>query len=144
MQTCILVEAGARSFLIDCGASSMIAMRRLGLMPNNVGLILLSHLHGDHFGGSRSSLLDAQLVSKRTEPLLVAGPPGNARRLEQATEALFPGLSRIEQRVRSANWSSSRLRSRVLSAASPSPPTRSTPSLRAPAFALRSRSMGAC
>jgi ribonuclease BN (tRNA processing enzyme) len=98
MQTCILVEAGARSFLIDCGASSMIAMRRLGLMPNNVGLILLSHLHGDHFGGSRSSLLDAQLVSKRTEPLLVAGPPGNARRLEQATEALFPGLSRIEQR----------------------------------------------
>jgi ribonuclease BN (tRNA processing enzyme) len=98
MQTCILVEAGTGSFLIDCGASSMIAMRRFEVLSNDIGLILLSHLHGDHFGGIPFFVLDAQLVSKRTDPLVVAGPPGTARRLEQVMETLFPGLSRVEQR----------------------------------------------
>jgi ribonuclease BN (tRNA processing enzyme) len=98
MQTCILVESTAGQFLIDCGASSMIAIRRFGVAPNDVRLILLSHLHGDHFGGVPFFVLDAQLVSRRTGPLLVAGPPGTDRRLEQAMEVLFPGLSRVEQR----------------------------------------------
>jgi ribonuclease BN (tRNA processing enzyme) len=100
MQACILVEAGAGSFLIDCGASSMIAMRRFGVAPNDIGLILLSHLHGDHFGGIPFFVLDAQLVSRRGQPLVVAGPPGTACRLEEAMEVLFPGLSRVKQRFR--------------------------------------------
>jgi ribonuclease BN (tRNA processing enzyme) len=97
-QACILVEAATRSLLLDCGASSMIAMRRFGVAPNDIGLILLSHLHGDHFGGIPFFVLDAQLVSRRTEPLVVAGPPGTADRVERAMEVLFPGLSGVDQR----------------------------------------------
>ncbi len=96
--TCIHVEGGGLSFLVDCGASSLIAMRRFGVEPNAVRTIFVSHLHGDHFGGLPFVILDAQLVSRRTAPLTIAGPPGLRERLAQAMEVLFPGSSRAERR----------------------------------------------
>ena len=67
---------GARSAcLIDCGASSMIAIRKFGVDPNSVRAILITHVRGDHFGGLPFFVLDAQLVSRRTTPLTIAGPP---------------------------------------------------------------------
>jgi ribonuclease BN (tRNA processing enzyme) len=89
--TCFLVERGPESFLIDCGASSMIAMRRFGIDPNAIGTILLSHLHGDHFGGLPFFILDAQFVSRRERPLVIAGPVGLAGRVRDLVEAMFPG-----------------------------------------------------
>jgi ribonuclease BN (tRNA processing enzyme) len=97
-QTCIYVQSGATRFLIDCGASSLIAMRRFGVDPSLVDVILLTHLHGDHFGGLPFFILDAQLISKRTRPLVVAGPPGLKARLPEAMEALFPDSSRVPQK----------------------------------------------
>jgi ribonuclease BN (tRNA processing enzyme) len=61
--------------------------------PNTIDAILISHLHGDHFGGLPFLLLDAHLVSRRTRPLTIAGPPGLRERLHRAMEALFPGSS---------------------------------------------------
>ncbi len=98
LQACILVETGGSRTLLDCGASSMIAMRRAGVDPNSVDAVLLSHLHGDHFGGVPFMVLDAQLVSRRSRPLVVAGPPGTARRVTEAMEVLFPGSSQVERR----------------------------------------------
>ena len=94
-QTCFLVRSTPARFLIDCGASSLIAMNRFGVDPAEVDLILLTHLHGDHFGGVPFLLLDAQLVRKRTRPLLIAGPPGMRKRLTAAMEIMFPESSRI-------------------------------------------------
>lgn len=92
-QTCFHVQAASEQFLIDCGASSLIAMKRFGVDPSAIGTILISHLHGDHFGGLPFFLLDAQFVARRTRPLVVAGPPGLAARLEAALEVFFPGSS---------------------------------------------------
>ena len=96
--TCFLVTAGSARFLIDCGASSLIAMRRFGVDPNSIGMILLSHLHGDHFGGLPFFLLDAQFVSRRARPLVIAGPPGTRKRIVESREVLFPGSSAAELR----------------------------------------------
>jgi ribonuclease BN (tRNA processing enzyme) len=96
--TCFLVRDRRGGFLIDCGASSMIAMRRFGVDPNEVRAVVVSHLHGDHFGGLPYLLLDAQLVSRRTAPLTVAGPPGLAERLAVAMENAFPGSSTAPRR----------------------------------------------
>jgi len=98
--TCLLVTAPANAgqFLIDCGASAMIAIRKFGVDPNAIDLILLSHLHGDHFGGIPFFLLDAQLLSKRSRPLLIAGPPGTKQRIAAAMEILFPGSTAIPWR----------------------------------------------
>lgn len=96
-QTCIYVEAEQTQFLVDCGASSLVAMRRFGVDPQAVDAVVLSHLHGDHFGGVPFLILDAQF-KRRTRPLTVAGPPGVQQRVREAMEALFPGSSGVARK----------------------------------------------
>jgi ribonuclease BN (tRNA processing enzyme) len=96
--TCFHVTAAGTAFLIDCGASSMIAMRKFGVDPNGIASIFVTHLHGDHFAGIPFFILDAQLVSRRQAPLTIAGPPGLPERLRITMEALFPGSSAIAQK----------------------------------------------
>jgi ribonuclease BN (tRNA processing enzyme) len=96
--TCILVESETGAFLIDCGASSLIAMRKYRIDPNRVDTVFISHLHGDHFGGLPFLILDAQFYSRRTTPLTLVGPRGFRDRLMQVMELLFPGSSRVERR----------------------------------------------
>ena len=59
---CILVESEATRFLVDCGASSLIAMKRLGVSPNSIDTILITHLHADHFGGLPFFILNEQFL----------------------------------------------------------------------------------
>jgi ribonuclease BN (tRNA processing enzyme) len=90
--TCFHLERAAHgNVLVDCGASSMVAIRKWGVEPNGISTVLVSHLHGDHFAGLPFFLLDAQLVSRRTAPLLLAGPPGFEERLMVVMEAMFAG-----------------------------------------------------
>jgi ribonuclease BN (tRNA processing enzyme) len=85
-QACIhLGVPGLPPVLLDCGATSLSALKACGLDPGEIGTVFVSHLHGDHFGG-----LDGQF-SRRASPLTVAGPPGTAGRLQQAMETSFPG-----------------------------------------------------
>jgi len=91
MQTCILVEANGGRLLLDCGASSLIAMRAQGIEPNGIDAILLTHFHGDHCAGVPFLLMDAMLGSRRKAPLVIAGPPGTRERMRSLQEALFPG-----------------------------------------------------
>lgn len=97
-QACIHVDTGKSCFLIDCGASSLIAMKRTGIGSAAIDAILISHLHGDHFGGIPFFILDAQLISRRETPLVIAGPPGLIRRVQEAMEVFYPGSSRIERK----------------------------------------------
>ncbi len=97
LQTCLRLEGEAGDVLIDCGASSLIAMKRAGVDPSAVGWVLLTHLHGDHFGGLPFLVLDGQF-SRRTRPLVIAGPPGVRSRVEAAMEVFFPGSTTVERR----------------------------------------------
>jgi ribonuclease BN (tRNA processing enzyme) len=83
--------------LLDCGATSLSALRACGLDPGEISTVFVSHLHGDHFGGLPFLVLDGQF-SRRTSPLTVAGPPGTADRLRQAMETSFPGSAGTRRR----------------------------------------------
>jgi ribonuclease BN (tRNA processing enzyme) len=95
--TCFHVTGSHVNFLIDCGASSLPALKRLDIARDDIDLILITHFHGDHFGGLPFLLLDAQFT-RRTRPLVIAGPQGIEMRLTQAMEALFEHSSRTKQR----------------------------------------------
>lgn len=97
-QACIHLVAGTTRFLIDCGASSLIAMKRAGIDSAAIDTILISHLHGDHFGGIPFFILDAQLISRREKPLMIAGPPGLTQRIREAMEVFYPGSSSVERK----------------------------------------------
>jgi ribonuclease BN (tRNA processing enzyme) len=88
--TCIAVEHDRGALLLDCGATSLVAMRRFGFDPSTIDTVVLSHLHGDHAGGLPFLVLDAQF-SGRTRPLTVVGPRDTEQRLRELTEAMFPG-----------------------------------------------------
>ena len=95
--TCFHVTGESANFLIDCGASSLPALKRLGIVRDDIDLILITHFHGDHFAGLPFLLLDAQFT-RRTRPLVIAGPQGIETRLTQVMEALFENSSRTKRR----------------------------------------------
>jgi ribonuclease BN (tRNA processing enzyme) len=97
LNTCFHVVGEKANFLIDCGASSLVGLARLGISRDAIDTILITHFHGDHFGGLPFLLLDAQF-SRRTRPLVIAGPEGIEARLAQVMEASFENSSKTKQR----------------------------------------------
>ena len=97
-QTCVGVAFASGTVLIDCGASALASMKRAGTSPNEIDAILVTHLHGDHFGGLPFFLLESHFMSRRERPLVVAGPPGLEERVLQVLELFFPGTAAMQLR----------------------------------------------
>ena len=95
-QACLRLDGGGESLLIDCGATSLVALKSAGIEPAGIGWVALSHLHGDHFAGLPFLLLDGQFRG-RTKPIVVAGPDGARDRIERTFDALYPGGAGAER-----------------------------------------------
>lgn len=98
LQTCMVVEGPDVRVAIDFGTTSLVGLRRMEILHNDIDAILLTHLHGDHCGGVPFLLMDAMLGAKRTSTLTVAGPTGTQSHLTMLQEALFPGSHVMEPR----------------------------------------------
>lgn len=98
-QTCIALaeQDGPPAVLLDCGATTLTALRQQRIDPGNIETVVVSHLHGDHFGGLPFLVLDGQF-RRRSQDLTVLGPPGTQERLTQAMEVLYPGSSTVQRR----------------------------------------------
>jgi ribonuclease BN (tRNA processing enzyme) len=96
--TCFHVVGSKVNFLLDCGASSLIAMKRLGIECNSIDLIVLTHYHADHCGGVPFFIMESQFLTKRSRPLTIAGPPPIKEWFALQMEAAFAGLSRTDRR----------------------------------------------
>lgn len=70
------------------------ALNAQNIDPSIVGLVFLSHLHGDHYGALPNLLLQREYLDVAKSSLKIAGPPGFPKRLQQLTEAMFPGAWR--------------------------------------------------
>ena len=58
-------------------------------MPSTT--IFISHFHADHIFGLPFFILEANYVTKRTQPLTIVGPPGLKTRFPELMECAFPG-----------------------------------------------------
>ncbi len=83
-----LVEGSGAPFLIDCGPSTLQGLKKRGLDPGQLDFVLISHLHGDHFGGVPFLLMEYIFESPRTRPFAIHGPLDTERRVK----AVFSGL----------------------------------------------------
>ncbi len=84
---CIHLEATGASLLLDCGGSSLPAIKKF-LDPATIQAIAISHLHGDHFGGVPYFLME-QYFAGRKAPLAIGGPRELQQRATKAGEALY-------------------------------------------------------
>ena len=96
--TCFHLAVDERRFLVDCGATTHTALRVRNIDSNTIDAVILSHLHGDHFGGIPFLMIDGQYLSRRERPLLFAGPPGTTERINAALEVFFAGSSKTKYR----------------------------------------------
>lgn len=96
--TCFHIVGETSNLLIDCGATSLVAMKKLDIDRNAISTIVVTHFHADHFGGIPFFILDAQFFSKRREPLTIIGPVGLETWYERVMETAFPGSSTASQK----------------------------------------------
>jgi ribonuclease BN (tRNA processing enzyme) len=54
-QTCIRVRADGATALVDCGATSLTAMRAQGVDPSSIETVVITHLQATTSAGCRSS-----------------------------------------------------------------------------------------
>ena len=92
-QSGYLVEVGATTFLLDCGTTTLLALKALGLTAERVDFVAISHLHGDHFGGLPFLLLEYLYDKPRTRPLVIAGPPGIEERVRALHRVMYRELA---------------------------------------------------
>ena len=89
--TCFHLTGARTNALIDCGASSLIALKRADIERNAINTILITHFHADHFGGIPFFVLDAQLVAKRTAAAADRRPAWPARLVRPAVRRDLSG-----------------------------------------------------
>lgn len=92
--TCFHLSTPGHQLLLDCGASSLMQLKKFGMSSDDVDSILISHFHGDHYGGVPFLLLEAALVRERKKPLSIVGPNGLQEKLSILQDALYPGTSK--------------------------------------------------
>lgn len=80
-QSAVLLRGPRGTLLMDCGTTTNTGLSQLEIDRGEIETILVSHFHGDHFGGIPHFLLAAAYSDRRTEPLTVAGPPGIENRV---------------------------------------------------------------
>lgn len=88
-----LVESGRTSFLLDCGATTLLALKDLKIPAERIDFIAISHMHGDHFGGLPFFFLESLYQQPRSRPLVITGPPNLQTRVESLYRAMFGELA---------------------------------------------------
>lgn len=92
LHSCYLLEGESGTLMLECGPSVLAGLKRAGIASDVPDVVLISHLHGDHFGGIPFLLLEYKYRKPRTRPLVIAGPPTTQRRVDELYAALYADL----------------------------------------------------
>lgn len=91
-----LLETPDSRVLVDAGPGILTALKAQGRRTDEIDAVVLSHLHGDHFGGVPFLLLEYSFESPRTRPLVVVGPPDTERRIFEVYFGLYAEMREKE------------------------------------------------
>jgi ribonuclease BN (tRNA processing enzyme) len=91
LNTSFFLTNSRLKLLVDCGLTATTSLKRQNIQVDEVDYIIITHFHGDHFGGLPLFLLENSRVLKRKKPLTIISPPGCQDRLSSLMEILYPG-----------------------------------------------------
>lgn len=94
----VLVEAGEKRFVVDCGRGTVVRLSEAGVDPARIDGVFITHLHYDHTVGLPDLWLTGWLLG-RTQPFQVWGPAGTRSMTENLAKAFDAD---VQNRVSSA------------------------------------------
>src|ERR1017187_9105307 len=101
-QSGYLIDAPGGRILMEAGPGLLPALKSNGIAPDSFDLLLISHLHGDHFGGLPFLILDYMWETPRKKMLTIAGPPRLEERTWLLMRTMFPHfeLDKIKRKLK--------------------------------------------
>jgi len=75
-ETCILIKAGKKVFIVDAGDGSVSNLRNWRIDLGDVNAFLLTHTHSDHYSDLADLHLNGWVIQNRQKKLKVYGPEG--------------------------------------------------------------------
>lgn len=82
--------------MLECGPGVLAGMKRMGIPTDAPDALLVSHLHGDHFGGIPFLFLEYLFENPRQRPLAILGPPTILERSFAVYAALYRELQSFD------------------------------------------------
>ncbi len=87
----LLENESGKIALLDCGATTLYRLQQMRFESSTLCGVLLTHFHGDHFGGLPFLLLDMQILCGRKDALWIAGPAGVEAAVRALLAVCYPG-----------------------------------------------------
>ncbi len=91
--TSFMLTDGDERVLLDCGASTLIRLKHEQIKLESISTIIISHFHGDHYGGIPFFLISSLFEHPRQSPLTIVGPKGVAQKVYDLQEAMYAGTA---------------------------------------------------
>lgn len=91
--TSFLLTDNQEHVLIDCGTTTLLRLKHEGIPLEEISTIIISHFHGDHFGGLPFLLISSLFEHPRKNPLTIIGPKGVKSKVLELQEIMYPGTS---------------------------------------------------
>jgi ribonuclease BN (tRNA processing enzyme) len=91
-QSAVMLRLAGGGVLVDCGATTGTGLCELGIERDEIDSIVVSHFHGDHYGGIPALLLACLYEDQRKHPLRIVGPPGVEARVRELSHAMCYGI----------------------------------------------------
>lgn len=91
LHTAFFYHTPSHNFLIDCGATTLLGLHQNNISTDTIDTIIITHLHGDHFGGLPFVLLDMHKIKKRKKVIHLIMPAQGKEKLKTLFQVLYPG-----------------------------------------------------
>jgi ribonuclease BN (tRNA processing enzyme) len=88
----LLITSASRRFLVDAGPTCLVQMTGLGLLPEELNFIFITHFHGDHTAGLPFLLLYLQKKRNTAGLPVIIGPTGIKKYCHRLCEAAYRGV----------------------------------------------------
>jgi len=97
-----LIDAPGGRILMEAGPGLLPALKGSRIPTDSFDLLLISHLHGDHFAGLPFLILEYMWETRRKKVLTIAGPAKLEERTWQLMRTMFPHfeLDKIKHKLK--------------------------------------------
>jgi ribonuclease Z len=95
----MLLVCETRRVLIDCGSNPILRLKKVGLRPDDLTDLILTHFHPDHVAGVPQLLMNLWLMGRR-QPLIIHGLGYTLDRVDNLMSSFgwskWPGVFPVE------------------------------------------------